>query len=443
MCEKPLVGESWAGCWFCSVAQPGVSPVPTPHMLLGRYSLLPPPPPAPPSPPGLGRQLTFPMDLEDLDSRPFSGCPWQRGRGAAAGVGTMLLVLCWHLPAAVGCFRAAVTAKAAEGPTRVPVGLCWRRQLASQKSIPPQIPSSRLVPAAAGNGAAGSILGPAGLSRLSLRPCGAGASRGHHRHLPLRRDPAGHKAPHCCDSSWAWSDGDTWVVPSWWGAWLMEKPTVKHPCPVHPHALVSWGSPHPTPSHPGALGSLPSAVPVPGAGRALGSRTSCRQRKEELDDNGGGGEPGCRLMNNATASLSGAADFLFTDTPARAWGGSGAGAQTPGVPQPRAPPSRSPPLNIPLPRTRCPQPPRGHRGASPGAGGLHLTTGPRFRVGEAGTPASALLHGSLSIPLQQWRWQPEGFLTWAFPWQRSKMAPGSRGLLGTVARQRRGMAGKG
>ena len=112
----------------------------------------------------------------------------------------------------------------------------------------------------------------------------------------------------------------------------------------------------------------------------------------------------------------------------------------PRAPQPRALPPHSPPLNIPsscAPAARSSpvvqdlaiRAPRGfpwcrrsapHRGAP-------------FRTGKAGTPASPLLHGSLSIPLQQQ--QPEGFLTWAFPWQRSKMAPGTGGLLGAVARQ--------
>lgn len=84
----------------------------------------------PPQLPGLGRKLRFPMNPEDLDSRPFLGYPSLCGRG------TLLLVPCRHLPAAEGCFRAADTPGTAEGPTRVPVGLCWRRQLASQKSLP-------------------------------------------------------------------------------------------------------------------------------------------------------------------------------------------------------------------------------------------------------------------------------------------------------------------
>lgn len=214
-----------------------------------------------------------------------------------------MLVPCRHLPAAEGCFRAADTPGTAEGPTRAPVGLCWRRQLASQKSTASQIPSSCLMLVVPWWGPWGSATPPWGR---------AGPGRpGHRHHLPLCGDTAGHKDPHCCDSSWARSDRGR-LGPSDPAGCVADGEThCHHPHPVCPPCTHKAGV---TPSHAGALGSLPRVVSAPGAERALGSRTSCRRRKEELDDNGGGGEPGCRLMNNATASLSGAADFLFTDT---------------------------------------------------------------------------------------------------------------------------------
>lgn len=142
--------------------------------------------------------------------------------------------------------------------------------------------------------------------------------------------------------------------------------------PVLPGPMHLWA--RVTPSHPGALGSLPRAASVPGAGRALGSRTSCQRSKEELDDNGGGGEPGCQLMNNAMASLSGAADFLFTNTRLEPAGWWCRGAD-PGAPQLRALLPHLPPPNTPFPGTHCPQQPCGAGSGHPGAEGLSLVQG--------------------------------------------------------------------
>lgn len=166
-----------------------------------------------PQPPGLGHQLRLPLNVEDLHSRPFQDVPSVRETGAAAGTG-LLLVLCWHLPAAMGDFRAADTPGTTEGPTGVLWGCagarsCFSRNQHLHKSPAPALPC----PGGCGPGLghAGSVVGHAGLSRPSRGPCGAGAPRRHHCHLPLRRDPAGHKATHCCDSSWPRSDRDAWA----------------------------------------------------------------------------------------------------------------------------------------------------------------------------------------------------------------------------------------
>lgn len=180
----------------------------------------------------------------------------------------MMLVPCRHLPAAEGCFRAADTPGTAEGPTRAPVGLCWRRQLASQKSTASQIPSSCLMLVVPWWGPWGSATPPWGR---------AGPGRpGHRHHLPLCGDTAGHKDPHCCDSSWARSDRDAWVLLTQQGAWLMEKPTVIIPIPSAPRAPTRPGSPHPMPEpwvpspglslHRGPSGRL-AAAPAAGGER--------------------------------------------------------------------------------------------------------------------------------------------------------------------------------
>lgn len=117
------------------------------------------------------------------------------------------------------------------------MGLYGQGQLSSQKSIAPQTPSFCLLWRLL-------MLGVAvgwGLGVVAL----SSGTWWHRHHLPPHRDPAGHKAPHCCDSSWVQSDGDAWVLPTQRGAWLMEEPAVKHPCPVRPHALVGWGHPIP------------------------------------------------------------------------------------------------------------------------------------------------------------------------------------------------------
>lgn len=67
-----------------------------------------------------------------------------RETGAAAGTG-LLLVLCWHLPAAMGCFRAADTPGITEGPTGVLWGCagarsCFSRNQHLHKSPAPALP---------------------------------------------------------------------------------------------------------------------------------------------------------------------------------------------------------------------------------------------------------------------------------------------------------------
>lgn len=97
-----------------------------------------------PQPPGLGHQLRLPLNVGDLDSRPFQDVPSVCEMGAAAGTG-LLLVLCWHLPAAMGCFRAADTPGTTEGPTGVLWGCagarsCFSRNQHLHKSPAPALP---------------------------------------------------------------------------------------------------------------------------------------------------------------------------------------------------------------------------------------------------------------------------------------------------------------
>lgn len=131
----------------------------------------------------------------------------------------------------------------------------------------------------------------------------------------------------------------------------MEKPAVENP---RPHALAG----RLTLPHPGAPGSLPEAARAPGARRALGSCTSCRQRKE-FCDNGGGAEPGCRLMNNARLRLrSGRCPVYQHPAPA---GGLAV--------QGRSPPAPALPLLSPPGYTPALRPPQPRRGAGSGRAG--------------------------------------------------------------------------
>lgn len=160
-----------------------------------------------PQPPGLEHQLRLPQNVgcggfrEEMLFR-MSPQRMRRELLQAQGCSAGTCLLPWG---ALGLQTHRV-------PQRGPQECCGT--MLEQAAALPEIKSSTnpqllLCPGGCrpGLGHTGSTVGHTGLSP-SRGPCGAGAPWRHRCHLPPRRDPAGHKATHCCDSSHALSDRD-------------------------------------------------------------------------------------------------------------------------------------------------------------------------------------------------------------------------------------------